>query len=893
MKLKLTLLFFFLTQGFLFSQTVNIAGNPYSGNPYATISDAIAAANDGDVILISGVHTESITIAKSITLRGSNPLTDIIQADALPNTATTRVVTLSSGSFNITIENLGIRHGNADATSNGGGIFGDKVTGLITLNNLNINNNKTARNGGGLSFDGSNVNIINSTISNNTATLEGGGIMASPNNAAAINCIVNIKQSLVNANTGRNGGGIWIPGNNSASFKIDVNIENSTISNNTATSVASGLGGGAIFSNSILGGGVTLTFVHVTTYNNIHASAPKSGLQFAGNNPTVFSAFNSIIVNTDLVATKAINFTNSNTTDIRNCILGGLENATAFLSIIDDVTKKNSKGKTATEAGIFIPGGLIDNGGKTQVLTMDKGKPFKNYCTETLPISISNIDQRGFLRDATPDAGAFEYYNIWNGTSNDFSDANNWSDDAPASGGLVHIKTAANMPTATTVDVSNIVMDSGTSFITSSAYAGNLVYNRNLATTNWYLIGSPVANQDEDDFISMANLAYGTGANRGFGNYSTSNDTWSYYAGTPSANTLTSGIGYSVKKMAAGDVTFSGNMLTDDLSPISLTTTGNGFNLVSNPYPSFINSELMLDLLANSESLASKTIWVWDQSTDAYDAKISTEEFKIAPTQAFFVKSNGAAGTLTINEGFQSHEADTFSKSEEKTAISLQLTSGSQSKNARLYYVDGATNGFDNGYDGELFSGVANPFAIYSHLASLENNVHYQVQSVAKTGMESTIIPIGINAAAGKEITIEASISNLPEGLKVFLEDRQNNTFTELNANSKFTTIVNSTLNGSGRFYLHTKSSVLNIENNMLDTISIMRIDSNKLKVNGLTENNASISLFNILGVKVFDDVIKSSSNTIIQLPILATGVYIVKLETTKGKLSKKIILGN
>ncbi|PQJ75735.1 T9SS type A sorting domain-containing protein [Polaribacter gangjinensis] len=889
MKLKLTLLIFFLTQGFLFSQTVNIAGNPYGGNPYATIADAISASNDGDVILISGIHTESITIAKSITLKGSNPLTDIIQANAAPNTATTRVVTLSSGSYNITIENLGIRHGNADSSNNGGGIFGDKVTGLITLNNLIINNNKTARNGGGLSFDGSNVNITDCTISNNTATLEGGGIMASPNTAAAINCNVNIKQSLINANTGRNGGGMWINGNNSASYKIDVIIENSTISNNITTSASSGLGGGAIYTTSPTGGGVTLSFIHVTTYNNSHAALTKSGLQFAGTNPTLFSIYNSIIVNTGDITRKSLNLANVTISNSINTIFGGLEGVVP--AIITDSGNNNLTGQTATQAG--ISGGLIDNGGKTQVLTMDKDIAFKNYCSVSLPISISNIDQRGFLRDATPDAGAFEYYNIWNGTNNDFTDANNWSDGNPVSGGLVHIKSSAFMPTAATIDVSNIVMDSGTSFITTSTYAGNLVYNRNLATTNWYLIGSPVTNQDEDDFISDANFAYGTGSNRGFASYNTLNDNWTYYTGTPSANVLTSGIGYSVKKMTAENISFSGSMLTNDLTPITLTTTGNGFNLVSNPYPSFINSETMLDLTSNSESLASKTIWVWDQSTGVYDTKVSTEAFKIAPTQGFFVKSDGAAGTLSINEAFQSHEADTFSKSEEKTSILLQLSSGNDIRKARLYYVDGATKGFDNGFDGALFKGVQNPFAIYSHLASTEVGVDLQVQSVPKTDLENTIIPIGINAIAGKQITIEATITNLPEGLKVFLEDRATNTITRLDeANSSYKVTLNDALNGTGRFFLHTKASgVLSTDEVVLQNTSIYAINNNTLRVVGLPSGNANVKMYSILGKQVMQTSFSSTGMKEISLPKLSTGMYIVQVETAAGKLNKKIVL--
>jgi calcineurin-like phosphoesterase len=196
----------------LSAQTVSIQG----GSSYATITQALAAAVSGDVILVSGTFTEPITIDKNITLRGTNPATDIIQAAASPGTGGTGLRVISIGAataaaLNVKVENLTIRNGNASA--NGGGINVDKVTGLVTLNNLIITNNYTTTNGGAVGIAGSNVNITNCSIQNNTSLLDGGAIIAAPNNAAAIDNIVNIKQSLINANVARNGGGVYINGN--------------------------------------------------------------------------------------------------------------------------------------------------------------------------------------------------------------------------------------------------------------------------------------------------------------------------------------------------------------------------------------------------------------------------------------------------------------------------------------------------------------------------------------------------------------------------------------------------------------------------------------------------------------------------------------------------------
>ena len=417
MKKIFTLLFATFST-LIVAQTVNIQG----GSAYPDINTAILAATDGDVILVTGVHTESISIDKSITIRGTNPITDIIQAASSASTTGTgsRVINIgaaSAASLNVTIENMTIRNGNFNA--NGGGINVDKVIGLVTLKNLIIANNFTSTNGGGVSFAGSNVNMLNCTIQNNTSSLDGGGIIAAPNNASGVSSIININQSIINANTGRNGGGIYINGNNGFgnNYKIDVNIENSTISNNTTTSAASGNGGGAIFTavaywtTNAGGDGVTgnisLRLIHATVFNNSHAAPLRAGIRFAGvaGALTNFSAYNSIVVANNDLNIKALNFQNANTTNVVNCILGGLENAP--LTIVDDVTKNNQKGKTATQSG--LTGTLSNLGGTTSVLDITSGSAADDFCSAITGVAIPSVDQRNYAREGVNDAGAFEF----------------------------------------------------------------------------------------------------------------------------------------------------------------------------------------------------------------------------------------------------------------------------------------------------------------------------------------------------------------------------------------------------------------------------------------------------------------------------------------------------
>lgn len=415
MKKTITLLLLTLFTGLLSAQTVSIQG----GSTYGTITEAITAAVAGDVILISGVFTEPITISKSITLRGTNPATDIIQAAAAPSSdgSGVRAVTLTgSGTpiapLTITIENLGIKNGNTSSTLNGGGIFIDKITGLATLKNLIIENNYSGRNGGGVSIDGSNANIIECTIKNNSALTNGGGIIIAANNAAAIDSNINIKQSLIDSNTVANGGGIYINAGNSTTYKVTVNIENSTISNNVASSASTAAGGGAIYTqNGATSGLGTLKMVHTTVYNNSHLAAIKAGIQFAGTAGSVtnFSAYNSIIVAQDDLLIKALNFANTNTTSIVNCILGGTNAPPTLVSDPTSATTNNiATSKTATQAGLDISNGLQNLGGKTKVMATLTGASAIDFCTATTGITVPTIDQRGYTRTTTQDAGAFE-----------------------------------------------------------------------------------------------------------------------------------------------------------------------------------------------------------------------------------------------------------------------------------------------------------------------------------------------------------------------------------------------------------------------------------------------------------------------------------------------------
>jgi uncharacterized protein (TIGR02646 family) len=234
----------------------------------------------------------------------------------------------------------------------------------------------------------------------------------------------------------------------------------------------------------------------------------------------------------------------------------------------------------------------------------------------------------------------------------------------------------------------------------------------------------------------------------------------------------------------------------------------------------------------------------------------------------------------------------TFQKSS-TAEVKLMMNDGAANRFAKMYYLDNATKGFDNGYDGETFGGVANTVDVFTNLLENNEGKKYQIQSLPNSDFENMVIPVGVKAAAGKEITFSVEALNIPSGINVYLEDKTTNTVTLLSeANATYKVTLAGALDGIGRFYIHTKaSSVLSTETIALGNVSIYTTDASTLRVAGLSQGKASVKVFSLLGKQVFETSFNATGVKDMQLPKLASGIYVVQLATENGTLNKKITL--
>jgi hypothetical protein len=186
---------------------------------YDSVQAAIDAATTGATLtLCAGTFTETIEIAKNLTLvgmgDGAGPGNSILDGAGAGT-----VVFIGEGST-VTLQKLRITGGNSD---DGGGI---RNVGKLDLTGCTVTGNTATSTGGGI-FNLATMELINSTVSGNSADGFGGGI----GNSVATMKLIN---STVGGNTAIEGGGI-------DNFDGTLELIDSSLTANSAGSAAGGI----------------------------------------------------------------------------------------------------------------------------------------------------------------------------------------------------------------------------------------------------------------------------------------------------------------------------------------------------------------------------------------------------------------------------------------------------------------------------------------------------------------------------------------------------------------------------------------------------------------------------------------------------------------------------
>lgn len=458
---------------------------------------------------------------------------------------------------------------------------------------------------------------------------------------------------------------------------------------------------------------------------------------------------------------------------------------------------------------------------------------------------------------------------------------------------------------------------SSASLLVSGNVTGKITYKRYIPDANWHLVASPVSGQSIPAFVENSannNVATSSSTNNYavayYKNINNAGQRWTYHHASPSAanqETLANfvnGKGYSTKRTSEGEFTFKGDMLTADLN-VDLTTNGSHYwYSIGNPYPAYLlansNDEETNNVFGQNASILDSNyagLYFWDGATYQVINLTTPGAHHIVPGQAFMVRAKSDSETFTFKKSLTSHQTgtDRFYRNANTTPnIVVSLFNGTQTKTTEIKYLANATSGLDVGYDAGAYQDGQPEFSLNTHLITDSTGLDFMLQCLPNNNYEDLVVPLSVRANANIQLSFTAASTNLPQGLSVYLEDKENNTLEDITS-SPYQVTTSQQLNGIGRFYLHTSFSVLSTEDlaSSLSSINMYTTEKHTLRITGLeSQDTSTIIVHDILGKQVFTHDFKANIVTDIALPIsLKTGIYLVNLSSMKGVVSKKIMI--
>ncbi len=348
----------------------------------AAITEANASLGADIITLPAGTYTQALVaaaenlnvggdfdIASDITINGAGSGTTIIQANALPATASERVIHFVAGSPIAVINDVTIQNGNTTGL-NGAGMRLDSASINVTLNRVLITSNRTTTSGGGISVSvtPATLTITDSTVSNNTSAGLGGGMVIS------VVSNVTITGSTFNGNTassataGTSGGGIA-----QAGATTSTTITNTTISNNLSLVTAAA---GNAFTGGLHVTGGTVNVTGSTITGNQARVTGGTGAALVGG---VYNQQATVNLNNSSVTNNTV----SNTVTATSAFHAGIRTLAGAIAATTTLTNTTVSGNTAGGDG----GGVV------------------NIPTSTLNSTTNIIDSTIFGNTSTAGAG--------------------------------------------------------------------------------------------------------------------------------------------------------------------------------------------------------------------------------------------------------------------------------------------------------------------------------------------------------------------------------------------------------------------------------------------------------------------------------------------------------
>jgi hypothetical protein len=356
------------------------------------------------------------------------------------------------------------------------------------------------------------------------------------------------------------------------------------------------------------------------------------------------------------------------------------------------------------------------------------------------------------------------------------------------------------------------------------------------------------------------------------------------------------------------------------------------YNLIGNPYPSAIDIDLFLLDPAN-ENIVNGTVYLWTHNT-AISNSIPGNNFynytsndyakynitggvktgsaaisggvqptgKIASGQGFFIEANPALAngsyTATFNNSmrvvnnnnqfFRQSEATSTVSQLEKHRVWLHINNTGGAYDEMLVgYVQGATDDFDNKYDGATFP-AGNVVGIYSILSDKK----LSIQGRALPFDSADVVPVGFTTTIAGEFSI--GLENFDgqfDSQMVYLYDKSTSSYYDLKQGDfTFTTTVGTF---DDRFELRFINGTLGTDSPITPENAVQVIKKDKvISVDSGNQTIKSVAVYDVTGKLIYNKTGISDSIFVTSEFAIAPQVLIVKVTLDDSRqITKKVLM--
>lgn len=337
-----------------------------------------------------------------------------------------------------------------------------------------------------------------------------------------------------------------------------------------------------------------------------------------------------------------------------------------------------------------------------------------------------------------------------------------------------------------------------------------------------------------------------------------------------------------------------GSLNTGSISSIAATRTsssgtGNGYNLLGNPYPSGLD----LGSTYISWNQLDHKAWVWNNGNYAVYINSGGGDHTqyIPPQQGFFVHVNTSytgSTTLDVTNNARVHTTEAFLKDNYPDLLFLKAASGLNEKYdiTSVIFNSQATQDYDDVFDAGKLAGDNDAPQLYSIIT----NWNLTVNAIPWTGI-SQVVPLGFSCGVSGNYTITASnLQSFRQGTDIYLKDLKLNQTQSLNQDSVYS-FSYQTGESASRFQLLFSNPYYGVPSQDAGSIRVYAFDEDVyVRFIDQTDIHGTLTIFDQIGRKVFTG--KLENKPVNQFhPGLLQGYYVVMVQTDQSLINKKIYL--